>query len=195
MSNATVLKYQTLFDVSTQETGSIDAAFAIALANGLSVTDVVEPGSIVLIPETLTIDAKTVDYFLARQIKPASDNVSQTFEPLNWGAYWVAQSTTSATGKVSAMKGQTLFDIAVQQTGSAENALAIAIANGLSLSAVLEAGTDIEMPSTLKADAKVVNYLAGKGIKPASDADENNTEVPLLEGIGYWAIGVDFIIS
>lgn len=195
MSNVTALKYQTLFDVATQETGSIESVFAIALANGLSITGALDAGRVILIPDKLVVDAKAVDYLLARQIKPASDSDNQSFEPLNWGTAWIISPAAPASDLPVVMKGQTLFDIAVQETGSVENALAIAIANGLSLSGVVEVERAIKIPGTIIKEAKVVDYLALKGIKPASDADETNTEITLPEGIGSWAIEIDFKIS
>ena len=46
----TVLNNQSLFDISIRYTGTIENAFKIAVANGLSLTDELQPGAQLLIP-------------------------------------------------------------------------------------------------------------------------------------------------
>ena len=65
------LKFQSLFDIALQETGILENTFAIALANDLSITDDVQPGTLT-IPDSVAIDVRTRDYFSARRVKPAT---------------------------------------------------------------------------------------------------------------------------
>ncbi len=94
-----------------------------------------------------------------------------------------------ASIKVS--EGQSLFDVAIQSCGSAEAAFALAVENGLSISDELAAGQEIHYSTIVNRD--IAGYFADKGLKPATalTADDSNN----LEGIGYWSIGADFIIS
>ena len=65
------LKFQSLFDITVQETGILENTFAIAIANGLSITDDVRPGMLT-IPDGVAVDIRTRDYFSARTVKPAT---------------------------------------------------------------------------------------------------------------------------
>jgi LysM repeat protein len=49
--------------------------------------------------------------------------------------------------KVKVLRGQTLYDIAVQWLGDAQAASAIANTNNLSITAELEAGTELVLPA------------------------------------------------
>ncbi|MDR2472137.1 MAG: hypothetical protein LBD53_01055 [Tannerella sp.] len=68
--NIKVLKYQSLFDIAIQETGDASNVFAIAAANGMSITDT--PPESVFVPDTIVTERKTKEYFAARGLKPAT---------------------------------------------------------------------------------------------------------------------------
>lgn len=193
MNSVSALKYQTLLDLVVQTTGTMENAFALAQANNMSVTGIIESGSEMMIPSDITRDNAVVKYLSARGIKPASGD-SGTTPPVNWGAYWVLGTSELASHNVATMKDQTLFDMAIQMTGSLENVFELAKANGISTTHALEAGTDITPSSAAAANPKVVNYLSARGIKPASMAAARSS-ASLLEGIDYWIIETDFIVS
>ena len=67
----TVLHNQSLFDISIRYTGTIENAFKIAVANGLSLTDELEPGAQLIIPE-VEMNSDVVNYFSAKGIQPAT---------------------------------------------------------------------------------------------------------------------------
>ena len=67
----TVLHNQSLFDISIRYTGTIENAFKIAVANGLSLTDELEPGAQLIIPE-VEMNNDVVNYFSAKGIQPAT---------------------------------------------------------------------------------------------------------------------------
>ena len=93
--------------------------------------------------------------------------------------------------KVLVLQGQSLFDIACQNLGLAEEAISIALLNGISVTDDLPVGRNFELPSiTNKA---IATYYANKGLMPATGI--TNTEVSTLGGLGFMALGIDFIIS
>lgn len=96
--------------------------------------------------------------------------------------------------KINVLPLQSLLDIAIQHTGAVENTFALAVANGLSLTDDLPAGTEIKLPDSVNKDSDVLNYYSAKSIQPAT-AVIMLPEAERLEGIGYWAISVDFKVS
>ncbi len=90
---------------------------------------------------------------------------------------------------------QSLFDVAIQLTGSAENAFNLAQSNGLELSKELAAGDTLVIPKIEKT-SELYNFYELNQIKPATalssgDKDRLND----CEGIGCWAIEIDFKVS
>lgn len=77
-NKVTVLHYQSLLDICLQTTGSIEGIFAFALLNGMSITDLPEPGNILSIPvskedgnEALG-DDRILNYYRAHDIRPVT---------------------------------------------------------------------------------------------------------------------------
>lgn len=101
--------------------------------------------------------------------------------------------------KITILHHQSLLDLAIQHTGSVENAFDLALANGLSLTDDLEAGSGLIANSEwLKANSNkdILNYYTAKNIQPATAISQwqtANSEKP--QGISYWAIGIDFIVQ
>ncbi len=95
--------------------------------------------------------------------------------------------------KTTILHHQSLLDLAVQHTGTAENAFDLALANGLSLTGDLEAGDWLVASSQeLKANKDILSYYTAKNIQPATAI---TAAVERPQGISYWAIGINFIIS
>ena len=93
------------------------------------------------------------------------------------------------------LHNQSLLDLAIQHTGSVENAFAIAVANGLSLTDDLESGEALNLePTTINQNKDILSYYQSKKLQPAT-AVTQLPEIERLEGIGYWAISVDFKVS
>lgn len=97
--------------------------------------------------------------------------------------------------KVTVKQGQTLPDMAMQTLGSMEGLFALALLNGLSIT------DDLVVNQVINADIPpysktVLKVYADNGYFPASGVNPPNTGIPAqLQGIGYWAIDVDFIVS
>lgn len=85
--------------------------------------------------------------------------------------------------------GQSLFDIAIQKSGAVESVFDLAVTNDLSITGPLFAGQElIDAPVR---DQDIAGYYRVKGLTPATalNAGENG------EGIEFWAIERDFIVS
>lgn len=68
----TTLHNQSLLDLATQHTGSVENAFGIAVANGISLTDDLTIGSRLNIPNDLTKNNDILSYYTAKNIQPAT---------------------------------------------------------------------------------------------------------------------------
>lgn len=94
---------------------------------------------------------------------------------------------------INVLHSQSLLDLAIQHTGSVENAFDLALANGLSLTDDLEAGESIQLIAYgIQQNKDILNYYTAKNIQPAT-AITAAVEQP--QGISYWAIGIDFIVQ
>ncbi len=91
--------------------------------------------------------------------------------------------------ETSVINGQSLFDLAIQMCGSIESVFELAQISNLSVTDMPETGTLIE--SRIIADQDIYDYYRERGIKPVTGSrqDEN------AEGIGFWSIEKDFIVS
>ena len=67
-----VLHNQTIIDIAIQYFGTAEAAFDIALMNQLSITDDIEPGQILHVPNLDYGSTEIVKYFLANKKQPAT---------------------------------------------------------------------------------------------------------------------------
>lgn len=85
--------------------------------------------------------------------------------------------------------GQTLEDIAIQYCGSEESVFALATLNGLGFTDDVTPGQELILPTV--AVPRAVKVLSDGDFQPATW--ETDTAAP--EGIGYWIIGDDFIVS
>ena len=67
----TVLNNQSLLDIAIMVSGSAEAAYNIALENGISITDDLMPGQVFQFTGTV-MNKRVVDYCSANNIKPAT---------------------------------------------------------------------------------------------------------------------------
>lgn len=92
-------------------------------------------------------------------------------------------------------QGQNLLDLALQATGDADTALDIALVNGLCLSDDLTVGQTIEVSDTLTGNENIRQLYAARAIHPATGITATNSSAAPFEGIEFWAVEYDFIIS
>lgn len=67
----TALHRQSLIDIAIQHTGSVFSAFDIATANGLAVSETIEPGTVLILPETQK-NTDILNYYNSKKINPAT---------------------------------------------------------------------------------------------------------------------------
>jgi hypothetical protein len=99
--------------------------------------------------------------------------------------------------KVTVSYGQTWFDIAMQELGDIERVVELAQANGRSITDALEAGEVLNVPAFDSTKRSIVQLFLTQANKPASgdtsivaDPDTGGNE-----GIEFWALENDFIVS
>lgn len=97
---------------------------------------------------------------------------------------------------VTVINNQSLFDLSVQLTGTALNALELAQANNKVPSVNLIAGEELIVPNTLVTEDDILRYYQANTLLPASALTQQNQDtITGCEGIGCWAIGIDFKVS
>jgi hypothetical protein len=94
--------------------------------------------------------------------------------------------------EVKILNSQSLFDIAIQAAGGMEAAFDIAMAGARSITDVLVAGASLAVPEV--ANRQVADYYSTHGIKPATALSANDATL-LREGIEFWLLEYDFIVS
>lgn len=93
--------------------------------------------------------------------------------------------------KVPLQKHQTILDLALQYCGSAEALADIARLNDINETEEVAAGSMIWVPEEI--DSKVVKFLSDGNYKPVTGIYNNLPEAQ--EGLEFWIIELDFIIS
>ncbi len=100
--------------------------------------------------------------------------------------------------KVTVLHNQSLLDISIQHTGNVTNAFEIAKANSLAISDELSSGTELIIPESVVSNSDILNYYTSKAIQPATAITNfigDGSPEPHPEGIGYWIIADDNIVS
>lgn len=94
------------------------------------------------------------------------------------------------------MDGQSLFDIAIQALGDISGVFDLAEKADVSVTDELKVGQVFEIPSQAR-DKQIVDYYAAHRITPATaiaTATPDDDDI-LPEGIGFWGIEYDFVVS
>lgn len=98
--------------------------------------------------------------------------------------------------KINILPLQSLLDLAIQHTGSVENAFALAVENGLSLTDELTSGESLSLATyDIQQNKDILGYYQAKRLQPATAISQTLTANSRPQGIDYWAIGTEFIIS
>jgi hypothetical protein len=72
MQTITIRSGQSLFDIALQFTGDVINTYAIALANGKSITDALVTGETIEIPDGLVVATRELKYLRSFGILPAT---------------------------------------------------------------------------------------------------------------------------
>ena len=86
-----------------------------------------------------------------------------------------------------------MFDLAFQENGAIEAVVDLMKQNGLEVTAQLAPGDTVTLSDGAVSD-DINGYYKGNNLHPATGMTGAPTGIG-AEGISYWAIGVDFIIS
>lgn len=89
---------------------------------------------------------------------------------------------------------QSFLDLAIQHTGSVENAFVLALQNGKSLTDDLMAGEQLSLENP-KNNTDILSYYQSKKLQPATSVSHTGSSSLQLQGIGYWVLGYEFKIS
>jgi len=188
-------EHQTIIDLAIQCTGSAEAAFEMALLNGLSLTDDVVAGmDIETHGRASVLDVDVLNYFTQKGICPATaigvipELVVGTIDS------FISYDDLLQNDEVIVLDGQNFIDLATVYCGSADMAGEFALLNEMAVTETLEPGMKLKKPAV--SDKKVQAYFKTKNIQPATDIDMNSDAggAVELQGIGYWIIETDFII-
>ena len=162
-----VVEGQSFLDLAIQENGSVLAAFDLALANGLSITDDLESVLWASVPK-------------------------KEYESLDVALFIKEAATRNEI--VTVIENQSLFDIAIQTDGNVLASFEWAVANGFSITDTLAPGQIMKMPkSEVFRYEDLANYFKNRNI--ATGFSTENSETPTEpDGIGYMIIESTFIV-
>lgn len=90
---------------------------------------------------------------------------------------------------------QSLLDLSIQVYGSINEVLVLAVANGISVTDVLEPNTKIEVPDIEVSDPTTQAYYARRNLRPATALDTQSLMDTTPCGIGEMIIGTNFIVG
>lgn len=88
-------------------------------------------------------------------------------------------------------QGQSFLDIVMQLTGSIDNAIEMALINNVSITDNIAIGTELTAVSTT--NKSVAEYMQNNN--PATAISMEDDTLTIYEGISFWAIDNDFIVS
>lgn len=179
---------QTLLDLALEYTGSLDACMAIAMSNGVALTDL--PANVNIMQDIVT--PSVVEHY-KQNYAPATGG--SYIEPTEDGAgdsIHINIKTTPPTKQVTVKDQQNLLDVAIELYGGIEAAFDLALLNSINVTDDVVGMLLSDRAKTV--DPSVVKTYQRNQIKPAT-AYIDNIEGGTMEGIGYWAIEMDFVVS
>lgn len=180
-----VLNGQTLFDIALQTSGSVEAAFNLSLLNSIGMTDDITPGT--AITQTDILNKEIAAYYLAKNIQPATleaQIITGSGSPVDIVSLMLVQNNT-----LKALSGQSLFDLALQSSGSVEAAFELALLNSIGITDDIVPGINLSVASVV--NKQIAAYYKNKGIKPATYSVTESG----IGGIEYWEVETEFMVS
>ena len=174
---------QTMLDVALATCGSAEAIYAIALANGKSVSDILAVGE--ELQDVAVLDGDIVGYLQANKIVPCTFTSEDDIEEFNAGDYAnsIAKvEIVAQSDKYAVVDNQSLIDIAIIVSGSAEALFELAVKNGKSVSSIVEVGEELQKVAVR--NSKIATYYSARNIVPATatqDASSLDGEFEITE--------------
>lgn len=132
----TTLHNQSLLDIACSQYGDATAAIALAIANGQSLTAAMDPGTELVELEGFVPDRGTLRL----------------------------RSVTATKQAYKAVPKQNCLDIAMQLSGDTTEAIHLAIANELGITADIAPAQEIDIEQLELRNESLVNFLKGQGI-------------------------------
>lgn len=88
-----ILHNQSLLDLAVQHTGAVENTFALAVVNGLSLTDDLPAGTEIKLPDSVNKDSDVLNYYTAKRLQPATAVIMLSgAERLEGIGYWIIQT-------------------------------------------------------------------------------------------------------
>lgn len=79
--------------------------------------------------------------------------------------------------RITVLHNQSLFDVCIMLYGNLDPVFELALANNLSITTILEAGTVLNVPESQFENKEILNYFKIKGIVPATALTSFDTEI------------------
>lgn len=147
---------QSLFDIALQELGTPEAAFDLAVLNGVSVTDINESYNQLSLSKTLNTDVTS--YFKSSGLNIATLGNSTGIIISNF-----VSSGQTTVSNYATTKGQSVFDIALKTSGSIESCFNLCLQMGGSITSTFD-GVSVQLNETPILEADVKNYFESTGL-------------------------------
>ena len=168
IKTTSILPGETLFDVAVRDYGHMQGVFNLAKDNGIGMTDDLSPGTELKVDDSISFKA----------LKGIS----------------ISLQTTELPNDVTAEPSQNMFDLAVQVYGDLSGVFNLAKDNGKEMTGELTAGEVLKSRKEV-ANKLIVDFYKGRNIKPATGLSPEESNELKPEGIDFWAIEYDFIVS
>lgn len=178
----TVIEGQSTFDLAIQATGSIEGLMPLLKTNGISLTATPEPGA--LLNRTGVLN-NLVKEFFENAVPGSAAPQELEYIPGDSSQLVVYTPFENPAAEVTAIEGQSTFDLAVQASGSITGLIELLVKNGIQMTAPTEVGLVLKKPALQ--NASVEAFYKGRGHKPATAFKPGciYAECGYLE-FGYW---------
>lgn len=164
--NVKAIHNQSVLDASIQEFGSVSQTISVALANDVSITDMLAVGTDILVPDVVPNDVRIQNYYKRNQISPTSYlDVVLTGLGISYTIVKPKGTDINLTEH-----SQSSLDLALQYSGGMESLFELCDNNDIGITQYLDAGTALKTNITL-VDQDVLDYYKKKNIRPATASE------------------------
>lgn len=165
----TIKSNQTQLDITIQAYGSMESLFDLLLANDLSLTEDMVTGNEIEIVESEKNQPTITKYFFEKKILPATKSDNESFG-INASGFVSFNQITEKD--LLSLSYQSHLDIAIQENGTIESLIKIALSNDFSITDYLTPGTKIDGQTSI-INESVLRYYKANNIVPATGPFES----------------------